>query len=90
VIEAKSAEDDGTARDKVSRIQHLATISSNRQAQGLNPFQVVACIDGRGFGVRREDMRKLLETAEGKVFTLETLEHLVEHTDLQKYANMSS
>jgi hypothetical protein len=90
VIEAKSAEDDGTARDKVTRIQHLAAISANREAQGLNPFQVVACIDGRGFGVRREDMRKLLEATKGKVFTLETLEHLVEYTDLQKYANASS
>jgi hypothetical protein len=89
VIEAKSAEDDGTARDKVTRIQHLATISRNRQAQGLNPFQVVACIDGRGFGVRREDMRKLLKATEGKVFTLDTLEHLVGSTDLRDYANVS-
>jgi len=87
VIEAKSAEDDGTARDKVTRIQHLATISRNREAQGLNPFQVVACIDGRGFGVRREDMRKLLDATKGKVFTLETMEHLVEYTDLRDYAN---
>ncbi len=87
VIEAKSAEDDGTARDKVTRIQHLAAISSNRQVQGLTPFQVVACVDGRGFGVRREDMRKLLEATGGKVFTLVTLEHLVDHTDLLEYAN---
>lgn len=86
VIEAKSAEDDGTARDKVTRIQHLATISANRQARGYEPFQVVACIDGRGFGVRREDMRKLLKATKGKVFTLETLNHLVECTNLRKYA----
>lgn len=89
VIEAKSAEDDGTARDKVTRIQHLAAISANREAEGSNPFQVVACIDGRGFGVRREDMRKLLEATKGKGFTLETLEHLVEYTDLREYANAS-
>lgn len=86
VIEAKGAEDDGTARDKVTRIQHLAAISASRQARGLNPFQVVACVDGRGFGVRREDMRKLLEATGGKVFTLETAEHLVKHTDLHQYA----
>jgi hypothetical protein len=87
VIEAKSAEDDGTARDKVTRIQHLATISRDRQGEGLDPIQVVACVDGRGFGVRREDMRKLLEATQGKVFTLETIEQLVEHTDLQAYAS---
>jgi hypothetical protein len=89
VIEAKIAEDDGTARDKVkvTRIQHLATISTDRQTQGLNPFQVIACVDGRGFGVRREDMRKLLEATQGKVFSLKTLDRLVAHTHLQAYAN---
>ena len=38
---------------------------------GIRPlqpaFEVVACIDGRGFGVRREDMRNLLLITEGKV-----------------------
>jgi hypothetical protein len=90
VIEAKSAEDDGTARDKVTRIQHLATISANRLLQGLRPFQVVACIDGRGFGVRREDMRKLLEATVGKVFTLQSVNRLVECTDLRLYSNAPS
>jgi len=90
VIEAKSAEDDGTARDKVTRIQHLATISTGREAKGLKPFQVVACIDGRGFGVRREDMRKLLEATRGKVFTLQTLQYLVQCTDLAQYAPQGS
>jgi len=85
VIEAKITEDDGTARDKVTRIQHLAEISNQRRRQGLPGFQVVACIDGRGFGVRREDMRKLLVATQGKVFTLKTLDYLVETTDLQKF-----
>ena len=31
VIEAKVTEDDGTARDKVTRVQHLDTIRLNRQ-----------------------------------------------------------
>lgn len=61
VIEAKITEDDGTARDKVTRVQHLGELSS----QGLQPddpprFEVVACIAGRGFKVRREDMKKLI------------------------------
>jgi len=85
VIEAKITEDDGTARDKVTRIQHLAELSRQREAQDQPGFQVIACIDGRGFGVRREDMRKLLEATRGKVFTLADLEHLVENTGLRKF-----
>jgi hypothetical protein len=85
VIEAKITEDDGTARDKVTRIQHLAEISRQRRSRDEPYFQVVACIDGRGFGVRREDMRKLLEATQGKVFTLKTLDHLIENTALQAF-----
>jgi hypothetical protein len=85
VIEAKITEDDGTARDKVTRIQHLAEISHQRHLQGQPDFQVIACIDGRGFGVRREDMRKLLEATRGKVFTLKTLDHLIGHTTLKAF-----
>jgi len=85
VIEAKITEDDGTARDKVTRIQHLASLGQGRERRGQPGFGVIACIDGRGFGVRREDMRKLLEATRGKVFTFETLDHLVEHSGLQAY-----
>jgi hypothetical protein len=54
VIEAKLTEDDGTARDKITRVQHLGSLSM----QGRNPnetprFEVIACIAGRGFKVRR-------------------------------------
>ena len=83
VIEAKIAEDDGTARDKVTRIQHLYSLSR----QGLTPtepprFDVVACIGGRGFKVRREDMKKLLLSTRGRVFTLQNLDQLVDSTRL--------
>ncbi|RRD69145.1 MULTISPECIES: hypothetical protein [unclassified Desulfovibrio] len=73
VIEAKITEDDGTARDKVTRIQHLAELSEQRERRGENAFTVIACIGGRGFGVRREDMKKLLLATKGKVFTPRTL-----------------
>ena len=53
VIEAKLTEDDGTARDKVTRIQHLRFLSMSGQPTGQPKFEVVACIAGRGFGVRR-------------------------------------
>lgn len=85
VIEAKITEDDGTARDKVTRIQHLAEIDRQQRQEGKPGFQIIACIDGRGFGVRREDMRKLLEATKGKVFTLSTLDQLVENTDLDTF-----
>ena len=48
-------------------------------------FEVVACIDGRGFGVRREDMRSLIGMTEGKVFTLATLDQMVAYTRLQEF-----
>lgn len=85
IIEAKITEDDGTARDKVTRIQHLAEISTS---QGQKPkFEVVACIGGRGFGVRREDMKKLLLATRGKVFTVRTMDKLVSYTRLKDFAS---
>lgn len=58
VIEAKITEDDGTARDKVTRIQHLSGLSQQRTRDSGVGFEVIACIAGRGFRVRREDMKK--------------------------------
>jgi hypothetical protein len=85
VIEAKITSDDGTARDKVTRIKNLATQRSKQVAeQGFRPYQVVACIDGRGFRVRSEDMRQLLVAAEGKVFTTATLDQLIDNTRLKE------
>ncbi|MDD4017604.1 MAG: hypothetical protein PHV28_06625 [Kiritimatiellae bacterium] len=85
VIEAKLTEDDGTARDKVTRIQHLHSLSIANMPAGQRKFDVIACIAGRGFGVRREDMKKLLLATRGKVFTPKTLDRLVECTDLKIY-----
>lgn len=85
VIEAKLTEDDGTARDKVTRVQHLATLSIEGQPSGQPRFEVVACIAGRGFGVRREDMKKLLLSTRGKVFTLQNMQQLVDHTRLAEF-----
>jgi hypothetical protein len=90
VIEAKITNDDGTARDKVARILRLAELSRRRAASGGTGFQVVACVDGRGFGVRRQDMRNLLTELNGKVFTLRTLDHLVSNTELARFAASGS
>jgi hypothetical protein len=85
IIEAKLTEDDGTARDKVTRIQHLAELSAKGQPTGQVKYEVVACIGGRGFAVRREDMKKMLIATRGKVFTLKTMDRLVEFTRLKEY-----
>lgn len=85
VIEAKISEDDGTARDKVTRVQHLHTISRQGVKESGVRFQVVACIAGRGFKVRREDMKKLLIATGGKVFTLNTIRSLVDCTALDQF-----
>ena len=86
VIEAKLAEDDGTARDKVTRVQHLHTLSMRGRTEAEGPrYEVVACIAGRGFKQRKQDMRKLIEATRGKVFTLQTIAQLVEHTRLKTF-----
>lgn len=86
VIEAKVTEDDGTARDKITRVQHLGTLSLNGIEPGAPPrFEVIACIAGRGFKVRREDMKKLLLATRGKVFAVENLNRLLECTRLNEF-----
>lgn len=85
IIEAKIASDDGTARDKITRMLRLAMMRDERARAKKPTFEVVACVDGRGFGVRRQDMRDMLRATNGKVFTLATLDQIVEHTRLQDF-----
>jgi hypothetical protein len=85
IIEAKITEDDGTARDKVTRIQHLGELSLSGRSQDNPKYEVIACIGGRGFGVRREDMKKMILATRGKVFTLKTLDSLVAQTRLAEF-----
>jgi hypothetical protein len=86
IIEAKLAEDDGTARDKITRVQHLCTLSTRGRTPKQGPrYEVIACIAGRGFKQRREDMKKLLIATRGKVFTLQNIPQLVAHTELHRF-----
>jgi len=86
IIEAKITEDDGTARDKVTRIQHLCELSLAGRNHSNPKYEVIACIGGRGFGVRREDMIKMIISTRGKVFTQKTLCSLVEKTNLRNFS----
>ena len=76
IIEAKLTEDDGTARDKVARVQTL------RQYEDAHPVAkrrtIVAVIDGRGFSHRVADLNRMLKACEGHVYTLSELEMLVQ------------
>ena len=85
IIEAKIISDDGTARDKVARILRLANMRDERVRAGKPAFEVIACIDGRGFGVRKQDMKDILIATKGKVFTLKTLPELVLNTSLNQF-----
>jgi hypothetical protein len=85
IIEAKITEDDGTARDKVTRIQHLGELSVTGRSVNNPKYEVIACIGGRGFGVRREDMKKMILATRGKVFTLKTLGQIVDYTQLKNF-----
>lgn len=85
IIEAKITGDDGTARDKVARIHRLATMRDDRERAGKPAFEVVACVDGRGFGVRREDMGQMIAATRGKVFTANTLPDLIQYTRLSEF-----
>jgi hypothetical protein len=85
IIEAKITEDDGTARDKATRIQHLGELSMEGQTEGQSKYEVIACIGGRGFAVRKGDMEKMLVATRGKVFTLKTMDRLVECTRLKEF-----
>ncbi len=69
-----------------TRIQHLDTLSRQGVPAGNRRFQVIACVAGRGFGVRREDMKKLLLATDGKVFTLKNLGRIVACSDLARLA----
>ncbi|WP_017973288.1 hypothetical protein [Actinopolyspora halophila] len=90
IIEAKITGDDGTARDKVARIHRLAAMRDDREREGKPAFEVVACIDGRGFGIRREDMGQLITATRGKVFTANTLKDLINYTRLSGFLPMPS
>lgn len=75
IIEAKLTEDDGTARDKVARVQTLRQYEDARPAGERRT--IVAVIDGRGFGHRVADLNRMLKACEGHVYTLAELEMLV-------------
>ena len=87
IIEAKITSDDGTARDKVTRMKELETQRNKHVREGKPPYEVVACIDGRGFRQRRADMHDLLLRLNGKVFTAASLDRLIPNTRISEFVS---
>ncbi len=85
IIEAKITKDDGTARDMATRIIRLCQMAAQRDRDGNEPYEVIACLVERGFGVRREDMRQMILHTKGKIFTPLTLDRLVECSMLKTF-----
>ena len=90
VIEAKIANDGGTMRDKAARVSNLARLARQSGNDNEWGFQVVACVDGRGFSERYRESKELIQNTQGKVFTFETLDDLIEYTDIQEFKGQSS
>ncbi len=89
IIEAKLTEDDGTARDKVARVQTLRQYENERPVAKRRT--IIAVIDGRGFGHRLADLNRLLDACEGHVYTLEELDELVaDNGPLRPYVGTSA
>jgi len=70
-LEAKGADDGGTARDKAARIAAVATAA---KAQGWTPMAV---IDGNGWK-RRDALVQTLEATHGLTFSLANLELILQ------------
>jgi hypothetical protein len=69
----------------VTRIQHLGELSLAGRSPDNPKYEVIACIGGRGFGVRREDMKKMILATRGKVFTVKTMDMIIKYTRLNEY-----
>ena len=71
VIEAKVAEDGGTARDKAARIKTMTTAANDR---GLKACVIV---DGKGWIERTGALLETIVTTGGRTYTLSTLDHIL-------------
>ena len=91
-LSKNSLQTNGTASDYracgtpiCARARTLGALSMAGQPPNQPKYEVIACIAGRGFGVRKEDMKKLLLATCGKVFTSPKLDRLIESTHLKEF-----
>lgn len=77
-LEAKIAEDGGTARDKASRIERLARMCRERDVL------VIAAIDGKGFRRFGDVMLPIIRNTRGYTYTLQNLDRIAGIERVQK------
>ena len=70
-LEAKLAEDGGTARDKAARVERFCI---EARKKGVLP---IAVIDGKGFYRLNDVTAPILKNTRGETFTLKTLERIL-------------
>lgn len=73
MIECKSINDGGTARDKASRFTKLRV-----ESQRLGGPAVIAVLDGLGWTRVTDALGPVIRDTDGRVFTTETLPALLE------------
>ncbi len=84
VIESKVAEDGGTARDKVARIQTLVTAANER---GL---RACALIDGKGWTERPNALCDVILATQGRTYTMATVEQILQLPEIQALTGPAS
>ncbi len=80
LIEAKVAEDGGTARDKASRIERLSRLAYGRGAT------LISVVDGLGFLRINDVLAPILGNSKGLVFTYSDLAEMLEVPTLRAYS----
>lgn len=63
---------------------HVQRLRTLRDEQSED-YDLVTSAAGRGFDVQREDMCRLLQATDGKVFTLTSLHLLIEHPRIREH-----
>jgi hypothetical protein len=80
VLECKVGEDGGTVRDKAARVKNLAEAARQR---GL---AACALIDGKGWEQRASALVEVVVATEGRTYTLQTLDYLLEVPEIRSLA----
>ncbi len=84
VIEAKVAEDGGTARDKAARIERLARLAHNRRVIAI------AVIDGLGFFRINDVLAPILANTQGRVYSAANLADLLDLPEMGRWKGQAT
>lgn len=85
LIECKSINDGGTARDKAARFRNL-----REEASRLGGHSVIAVLDGLGWTRVNDALGPVVAATDGRVFTTETLPELLTVTPISSLLDLTS